>query len=920
MKKNILWFSFLIMSLVGFGQSINYYPGKLMLKLNTQAQQKLVNGTIQNSELDQLLASVSNAHLYRVFPNHATPLETTNSQGNALVDLSTWYSLEYYETMPVAKLISDLKNTQLFEVVEQRSINQLLSTPNDPLIANQYYLKNIDAFRAWDVETGDTNVVVGITDTGIDKIHPDLIKAIKYNYYDPIDGLDNDNDGFIDNHCGWDVGNNDNNVQWNYLGHGTFVSGFVSAVPNNNIGIAGVGYYSKVLPVKVDNSLGILIKDYEGIVYAVDHGASIVNCSWGSPGAEQFGRDIINYATHNKGALVIAACGNSNSDVPFFPASYEHVLSVAATDSNDYRWSGSSYGPMVDISAPGEFVYSTWINGGYSSSDGTSFSAPIVAGVAALLKAHFPHYSNLQIAEQIRVTADNIDTIPANATFAGLLGSGRVNAYKALTDTTKPGFRFTNVDVLRRNDTVFLSGDFINYLYASSPNAMAQVTYSSNYLSAINANFSLGSVATLGQIDNHALPFSFRILPNAPIDLEIDLKITYSDTNYQGFEYYTINLNTAIGHLDTNMIATTVNSYSTIGFTDESKEYGEGLSYRNGRNMLAMSGLILATASNKVSDNIYSVGGNDQDFTPLSTTQSVDPARDGDQMLFSKYDDSQAGFSKLGVEISQYSFAFNQSPLDKVVFINYQVVNKGNTSISNLHLGLYADWDIGYSSQNIALYDASLQLAYTYPSVGAPFAGIQLISNEVANCYNFDNDGSGGSVNIYDGFLSSEKWQALTQNRLSAGSPFSDVSSLLSCGPYNIAVNDTLDLMFALLAGDYESDIKASALAAKDWFNNTASISNLSSDMGMQLFQNYPNPATKTTQINFSLSTSEYIRLEILDANGRLIKVLVEGKKAAGTHANTLNLEDMDAGVYYYRLSNKTHSVSRSFVVGSIRR
>ncbi|HHB51918.1 MAG TPA: hypothetical protein ENK75_02560, partial [Saprospiraceae bacterium] len=373
----------------GFAQnSSEYYSNMLLLKLKTEYKEIAISNTINNSDFQQVLGKLDNFSIIKIFPNHEAPESKINEYGDSLVDLSLWYQLKYQSDMPVAKIENLLWQTALFQNVEQRGINHLLYTPNDTFLSRQYYLRSIKAMEAWDVEQGDTNVVVGITDTGIDKVHEDIIDGIKYNYLDPVDGIDNDNDGFVDNYCGWDMGNNDNNAQWGVLGHGLFVSGFVSAVPDNNLGIAGVGYHTKILTVKVDDSLGFLSKDYEGIVYAADHGASIINCSWGGLHGEQFGKDIVDYATNNKGALVIAACGNSDNDNFLFPASYENVMSCAATDSMDVRWAYSSYGSQVDISAPGTFVYSTWIYNSYSSSHGTSFSSPIVAGVAALVKAH----------------------------------------------------------------------------------------------------------------------------------------------------------------------------------------------------------------------------------------------------------------------------------------------------------------------------------------------------------------------------------------------------------------------------------------------------------------------------------------------------------------------------------------------------
>lgn len=897
--------------------SPDYYPNIILLKLKPQYRSVIVSDKVNNNDLQVLMDHLQSAEISKIFPNHQAIEPDINKFGDSLVDLSLWFELRYQSNIPVSKLIAQLSGLNIFQYVEQRSINRILSNPNDPLKGNQFYLNTIKAYEAWDIEMGDTNIIVGITDTGLDKVHEDLIHGIKYNYQDTIDGLDNDNDGFIDNFCGWDVANNDNNVQWNVLGHGTFVSGFVSAVPNNNIGIAGVGYHTKILPVKIDDSTGYLSKDYEGIVYAADHGASIINCSWGGTHGEQFGRDIVDYASNNKGALIVAACGNSNNNIMLFPATYENVMSCAATDSMDIRWANSSYGSQVDISAPGTFVYSTWVNNSYISSHGTSFSAPIVSAAAALVKAHFPQMSNWQIREKLRVSADIIDTIPANSSTIGAMGSGRLNIYRALTDSLSPSIRYKNRNIVQSNDTLFIGGDFINYLHPSSSSLQAQISINSPYLSIVNPIQVLGTINTLSVVDNYSNPFIIKILPNAPIGYYLDIKISYTDTNYSGFEYFRISLNPDNAVLDTNTIITSVNSYSLVGFSDGSREIGSGFTYKAGRNLLSYGGLIVATANNKVSDNVYGASIYEDDFVPITAAQKIDPPTEGDQMWLNVYNDNNASFTKNNIQVEQYSYAFNQAPLDKIVFLNYKIINKGNTALANVRVGFYADWDIGLSYANKSLYDNSLKLSYTFPTSGGTYTGIQIVSDKPANCYNFDNDGLASSINLYDGFMDFEKWDAMGLMRTSAGATYSygnDVSSLLSTGSLSIPVGDTLNLVFALLAGDYELDIKNSAQAAKDWYFNTAGISNLNHDELIQL-KNKPNPFTDQTEISFNLTKSEKIKLELLDEQGKLIRTITDQKCSAGSHTYTLDSSTLPVGIYYCRLSNSTMTTSRKMVL-----
>lgn len=184
--------------------------------------------------------------------------------------------------------------------------------------------------------------------------HPDLQSNIKYNYADPINGVDDDNDGYIDNYRGWDMSMNDNNPMVDMSDHGSHVSGCADAVTNNGTGVSSPGFNCKFLPVKCANATSVSTIDhgYEGIVYAADHGCQIINCSWGGGGGGSFGQDAVTYASVNMGALVVCSAGNTYSDVAQYPAAYKYAFSVAATNSSDEKSSFSTYNYTVDISAP----------------------------------------------------------------------------------------------------------------------------------------------------------------------------------------------------------------------------------------------------------------------------------------------------------------------------------------------------------------------------------------------------------------------------------------------------------------------------------------------------------------------------------------------------------------------------------------
>ncbi len=277
-------------------------------------------------------------------------------------------------------------------------------TPNDPAYQSQQYApQKVSADIAWDVTQSASNVKIAVIDTGVDYNHPDLSGKVIKGY----DFVENDNDP-MDEHD-----------------HGTHVSGIAAANTNNGIGMAGLAPKASILAVRVldEGGSGTLDDVAQGIRYAADQGAQVINLSLGGLLGTQTLREAVDYAW-NKGSVVIAAAGNESSAKPSYPAYYSNAIAVAATDQSDTIAYFSNYGTWVDIAAPGVSIYSTVVGGGYEKFSGTSMAAPVVAGVAGLLAAQGRSASDIRTA--LEDTADNV-------TGTGVLfQNGRVNAEKAV--------------------------------------------------------------------------------------------------------------------------------------------------------------------------------------------------------------------------------------------------------------------------------------------------------------------------------------------------------------------------------------------------------------------------------------------------------------------------------------------------------
>ncbi|MGH3110121.1 MAG: S8 family peptidase, partial [Gaiellaceae bacterium] len=343
-----------------------------------------------------------------------------------------------------------LESDARVDYVELNHVVTIAETPNDPSFSQLWGLhntgqtggtadKDIDAPEAWDLATGDPNVVVAVTDTGVDFGHPDLAAQRWVNPLDPVDGADDDGNGLVDDWSGWDFVNDDNNPTDDH-DHGTHVSGTIGATGNNGVGVVGVNWNVKIMALKFLNAggSGTTADAIAATLYAADHGADVSSNSWGGGPFDQALLDAIEYGA-SRGMLFVAAAGNDafNNDVtPTYPATYDTsaVLAVAATDHNDGLAFFSSYGATtVDLGAPGMNILSTARGGTYKSFSGTSMATPHVAGAAALVEDRFPGATLYGIKALLLNTVD-----PAAALSGRTVTGGRLNVGNALACDSEP--------------------------------------------------------------------------------------------------------------------------------------------------------------------------------------------------------------------------------------------------------------------------------------------------------------------------------------------------------------------------------------------------------------------------------------------------------------------------------------------------
>jgi len=446
---------------------------------------------------------------------------TANVTG-AGVNLSRIYRLRFSRDADVLRIVQELRTHPAVEYAEPDYLAHIIATPNDPEYSNQWGLAKINAPAAWDVVTGTTDVVIAVVDAGIDLTHPDLSGQLWQNPGEIAgNGIDDDNNGYVDDIHGWNFVNNNADLS-DDTGHGTAVAGIIAASTNNGIGIAGMCWQCRLMIVKVVQPGGVA--NYSdiaaGVVYAAQKGAKVINISLGGYSDSITLKTAIANAAQT--AVIVAGAGNDNSNAPFYPAAYndnDYVLAVAGTSQTDTKVGTSNYGTWVDVCAPGENIRTTFIGGGYGNASGTSLAAAFVSGLAGLLRSQNPTWSANLTRAQIINTTDNVDS--ANPGYVGQLGSGRINAQKAVTTVAVPRLNIVGYTVNGVTSGRPSPGTTVNLIvtvrnsWGTVTNATGTLSTSDTYVTLTNVSASYGSIDAYAMAAN-ATPFVFTISSSAP--------------------------------------------------------------------------------------------------------------------------------------------------------------------------------------------------------------------------------------------------------------------------------------------------------------------------------------------------------------------------------------------------------------------
>lgn len=852
----------------------------------------------------------------------------------------------------ISQKISQLKN---IEWAEPKYVRKVVGNlPDDPQYSQQINLYRINAADAWNITHGDTAVIIGIVDTGVDWTHPDLSANIFTN--------NNYDSNFPNDTHGWDFGglsgtpdndpHEDASKYW-YGYHGTHVAGIASAVTNNSTGIASIGYNCSILPVKVsrdDRRDGdghpYVVYGFEGIKYAADKGAKVINCSWGGYSSSYFEQEIINYATA-KGALVIAAAGNENSNELFYPASYNNVFSVGWLNTVDdtrayYAYdSGGNYNLMIDVMAPGTNIYSCWpeVSGiNYRSASGSSMSAPLVSGLAGLVFTKFPDYSPLQVAERIRVTSDDVYYANLTDSVKYMLGRGRINAARALSESNPISIRATDVNfieegngngLLESNESAQIQIKFTNVLSSFSGGKIS-IESKDPAVAISDSVFIVGNLNTLEEIVTGQNVFKFTVVPNGPTNHTVNFLIRFSGGTYSDYQWISTRINPTYTNHDNNNISLTVTSKGNVGFNDyPNNTEGIGLKYKDQSNVLFEGAFMYGTSADKLMDAARIDILQSSDFKTLMPVKLNNIESESEQFSRSIFNDDGAGPSKLGIKTSMFTYSFASPPDQNYLILRSRLQNTTQESISNLYAGYYFDFDIPADSNgfvdDMVDYDDIENFGYAYDLDGLPqqtYIGAALISNGSGGFYAVNQDSSNSIVspNGPNGFTDFEKWYSISNGIKKTKAGPSDISYIISGGPYNINAGDSIDVAFAIACGEDLLTVKSAIIQSrKKWLAGLTDINNYESEIPEEyvLNQNFPNPFNPETTISYKLPKAGNVVLKIYDLLGREIKTLVNEFQEAGNHKTILNMRHLSfsSGVYFYVLRSGGFIASKKMIL-----
>lgn len=800
-------------------------------------------------------------------------------------------------------------------------VADLQGTPNDPYFSSQAALATMRMAQAWDIEDGDPGLVIGISDNGVDQSHEDIVGSLWTNTDEiPNNNIDDDNNGAIDDYQGY-------NFTWQEDGtppgvtrnnrsdaHGTRVAGIASATLNNGKGIAGVGGTCKMFPMKTARiTTGGVIYGYQSLVYAAQEGFDVVNCSWGllkpfSP----IDQAVIDYCLANN-VVVVASAGNHGDgssgggwDTLNYPSAYDGVIGVGETTPADVVTNSSGLGINSMVMAPGNDCYATIPTNAYtnSNSKGTSYAAPMAAGLAALVRTKYPDLLPRQVAALIRRTA--VDISSKNSSVAPFI-SGRIDAVNALSiaPTSIPALRIVKAFWTRtdgRPADRFAAGDTLDVTYQLT-NDLAPTGAMTYTLSVLDANN--WDVQLLNDMVNStpvgtgrdAIVGPFRIIIRQYSDLACLFELAMQDdATYEDRALHQLPPPSAMATMSNESLIYSVGDDGTLGYSSSlTTRQGIGFNWKPEFVLISPSGFILSEGGDRAL-KAYNNLTNISDFTPEKSF--VAPDRERGIMT-----DANVGASReIGVRVSQ-RFTFPSADARSTV-ISIDVENRSSSTLNDLAAGYFFDWDIGNagSSNKTRLAPDALPTSFRELGIAQLFerddVDAVVVCAAVSSELSFEPQAAGMLLDQYvddsDGLTDADVITLLSSNGSIQTFEVGDACGVLGMRfPGTIAPNERRSFMIVIGVG-------ATVEEASEIVRETIERPNSVDDERDAVMTIAPNPAHSAIDVQLASSALSW---SIIDLTGsRVASGVLDGSQTRFT----VDVAALAQGMYTFVVETQT--------------
>ena len=479
--------------------------------------------------------------------------------------------------------------------------------------------------------------------------------------------------------------------------------------------------------------------------------------------------------------------------------------------------------------------------------------------------------------------------------------------------------------VFEPGETITVSVKFVNYLRLIENLKVSLVSINS-YATVVNSSFSKSGVGTLDSLDNSGSPFSFTLSNSTPYDTSLQFVLEYSDGSYIGdFQLISVPVNPSYFTQSGNNVSLTIASKGNLAFNDyPNNTEGNGFQYKNGNNLLFEGALMIGTSANTIEDAARdSSDGNNQDTSfgivqafKVQTSQDLSYERG-----IAIFNDNNSP-DKLGIITRLDSYTFASAPDNNYLILNYRFVNNSLKNIINFYAGLFFDWDLVDGNGDSTAWDSQGNLGYTKHTteVFDTLVATALISSSEYGYWAILNSDNGSGVNwgTYNGFTPAEKWQALSSGIGKSKAGVGDISEVTSGGPFTIPAGDTLQVAFAVAAGNSLNDLRTAINSARTKYSQliTGVINGKNTiPFSYNLSQNYPNPFNPSTVINYQIAKAGNVTLKIYDVLGREVSSLVNEEKPAGSYSYSFNASTLSSGVYFYQIRSGSYISTKKMLL-----